>query len=205
MDKKLIDEAIKNLRAHGFDARFAKNTEEAKILLGEHIIPGSTVAYGGSMTLAEIGFEELVKEHKAKVISHWQSEDPAERKRLMRAAFSANLYCASANAITADGKIVNIDGIGNRVAGMMFGADKVILVAGVNKIVPDLDAAYDRLHKIACPKNSARLQKKTPCVNTGECMDCNAPDRICRITTIIERQPMLTDMTIIIIDENLGL
>ena len=201
----MIDETIKNLRANGFDARFAKNREEAKILLGEFIVPGSIVAYGGSMTLAEIGFEELVKEHKARVISHWQSNDPAERKRLMREAFSANLYCASSNAVTMDGKLVNIDGMGNRVASMIYGPDKVILVVGVNKIVENLEGAYDRLHKIACPKNSARLQKKTPCVNTGVCMDCNSPERICRITTIIERQPMMTDMTIIIIDENLGL
>lgn len=205
MDKKMVDETIKNLRLHGFDVRFANNIEEAKILLGEYIIPGSVVANGGSMTLDEIGFAELVKEHKAKLINHWQSDDLIERKRIMREAFSASLYCSSTNALTMDGKLVNVDGIGNRVAGIMFGADKVVLVVGVNKIVENLEGAYERLHKIACPKNSARLNKKTPCVKTGECMDCNSPERICRVTTIMERQPMMTDMTIIIVDENLGL
>ena len=204
MEREMIDITIKNLRSHGFDARFAKNREEAKILIGEHIIPGGTVAYGGSVTLRELEIATLIKEHKAKGLDHWSSSDLAERRVVDRAAFTSDVYCSSTNAITMDGKLLNIDGAGNRVAAMIYGPDKVIIVAGVNKIVKDLDAAYERLHKVACPQNARRLGQKTPCAVLNDCADCQGPERMCGITTIIERKPLMTDMIIIIVDENLG-
>ena len=108
------------------------------------------------------------------------------------------------NAVTADGQLVNVDGAGNRVAAMTFGPGKVVVVCGVNKIVPDLEAAYQRIQQMAAPLNNVRLATGNPCTQAGHCVDCQAEGRICRVTTIMERKPMATDITIILVNQKLG-
>lgn len=205
MDKNLLNQTIENLRKRGFDARLCRNQDEAKTLIAEYIIPYGSVGLGGSMTLRQMQLPELAREHRAKVYDHWDFKLNAEEKlNILRKSLLADLYLASANAISANGKIFNIDGNGNRLAAMMFGPKKVVIVAGYNKIVNDEKAAMERIKNHVCGLNAKRLQRKTPCAESGKCLDCQSQDRICAITSIMERKPGLTDITVIIIEEELG-
>ena len=113
-------------------------------------------------------------------------------------------FFCSANAISATGEIVNVDGVGNRTNGMSFGPRKVVVVAGMNKVTPDLDSALRRVREVAGPLRAKSFGMQTPCAETGVCTDCNAPQRICRITTILHRRPMLTDISVILVNEAMG-
>lgn len=122
----------------------------------------------------------------------------------------ADIFLSGLNALTMDGKIVNVDASGNRVAGMIFGSKKAIVVVGVNKIVKNVEEALERIRKVAAQLNARRIREERdwellPCVKTGECVDCNAENRICNITTIIEKEPGAIDLTVIILGEKLGL
>lgn len=205
MDKAVLQKTVENLRKNGFDARLAHNKEEAQTLVTEYIVPYGTVGFGGSVTVRELGLPDLARAHKAKVYDHWQEHLSAEEKMdIMRKCLTCDLYITSTNAISESGKIFNIDGNGNRVAAMIFGPKKVVIVAGKNKIAADDEKALARIKTIACPQNAARLKMKTPCVKTGHCLNCQAADRICKITSVMEKKPGLTDITVIIIDEELG-
>lgn len=205
MEREMLTKTIENLRKNGFDARLCRNQDEAKTLIAEHIIPYGTVGLGGSMTLRQMEIAQLAREHRAKVLDHWDFKlNAEERMNIMRKALISDLYLTGANAISADGKIFNIDGNGNRVAAMIFGPKKVIIVCGQNKIVADDKAAMERIKNIACPQNAKRLNRKTPCAQTGFCTDCQSAERICAITSIMEKKPNLTDITVIIIKEELG-
>ena len=127
-----------------------------------------------------------------------------ERVRIRRAQLTADAFLTGSNAVTMDGRLVNTDGSGNRVAAMIFGPGKVIVVAGVNKIVRDVEEAEERIRKTAAPINNRRLNLPNPCVKTGECMDCQGPTRICNVTTILHKRPKLTEMHVILVGEELG-
>jgi hypothetical protein len=127
-----------------------------------------------------------------------------ERRQIMAAQQQCDLFFTSSNALTLQGQLVNIDATGNRVCAMAFGPRKVVVVAGANKISYSLEAALRRVKEVACPPNARRLNFNTPCAKTGLCSDCNSPDRICRITTIIDKKPRATDMLICLINEDLG-
>ena len=116
-----------------------------------------------------------------------------------------DVFLLSANAVTADGRIVNIDGNGNRVAASIYGPKKVVFVVGRNKLVDGgLDDAVARIKRCACPPNCRRLNKRTPCALTGECADCSSPDRICMVTVVMDRRPRSTDVHVVLVDEELG-
>jgi L-lactate utilization protein LutC len=132
---------------------------------------GKSVTWGGSTTLSELGVKEVLENGNYNVIDR-DKYDGAERKKKMRDAFSADYYLTSANALTLDGRLMNIDGIGNRVAAISFGPDNVIFIVGINKMVKTLDEAYDRIRNIASPPNALRLSLETPCTKTGVCHDC---------------------------------
>lgn len=136
---------------------------------------------------------------------HWKSGlSPDEDFQIRREALMTDVFLASTNALTIDGVIVNTDGIGNRVAGMIFGPKHVILVAGINKIVKDVDEAIWRIKNISTPMNAHRLGLNTPCAKVGYCVNCSSNVSICRVTTIIEYKPSKTDFTIILVNEELG-
>jgi hypothetical protein len=121
-----------------------------------------------------------------------------------RAQLACDVFLSSSNAVTVEGELVNVDGIGNRVAAMIFGPGKVIVVAGWNKIVPDVNAAIQRIRNTAAPLNAKRLELNVPCAKTGYCVDCDVPDNMCRVTTIISRKPRKTDISVVLIAEQLG-
>lgn len=205
MEREILQKTLDNLRKNGFDARLVHNKEEARTLIAEYIVPYGSVGFGGSMTVKALGIQDLAREHRAKVYDHGMPNLSAEEKlEMMRKSLTCDLYMTGANAISEEGKIFNIDGTGNRVAAMTFGPKKVVIVAGMNKIAADDEKAMERIKTIACPQNAARLNMATPCIELGRCVDCRAPGRICMVTSIMERKPRLTDITVIIIEEELG-
>ena len=139
------------------------------------------------------------------VYDHWQKGLSKEEDLTIRLhQVRSDCFLCSANAISATGEIVNVDGIGNRTNGMTFGPAKVVIVAGMNKVTPDVDSALRRVREIAAPMRAKSLGMQTPCAETGLCTDCNAPQRICRITTILHRKPILTDVSVVLINQAMG-
>jgi hypothetical protein len=122
-----------------------------------------------------------------------------------RDTFRSAVFITSSNAVTLDGKIVSIDRAGNRVAAMVFGAPKVIIVIGRNKIVKDVHEANERIRNVIAPAHARRKGRSTPCAVTGKCCDCDSPDRLCNVTLILEKKPLFTDLSVVLVDEDLGL
>lgn len=166
---------------------------------------GAVVGVGGSQTLIQIGFFEEAEKRPLKLmnpspVTLSQEDFIAERRKTLL----CDVFLASSNAITEDGKLLNLDGTGNRTSGMTFGPKKVILVAGVNKIVKDLDAAQKRVREWAAPMNARRLGLKTPCAETGICADCASPQRICNAYLILAKRPSRTEFLVLLVGEELG-
>ena len=166
---------------------------------------GAKVGAGGSVTLRETGLLDALAERGPKPVVHEPTMEQAESMAVRKEAIVCPYYLCSSNAITMGGELINTDGIGNRVCGMIFGPDTVIVVAGINKVVEDRDEAFSRVRNIAGPANAGRLGLNTPCVKTGYCVDCKGAENICRVTTIISGRPMWTDLRVFIVGENLGL
>jgi hypothetical protein len=139
------------------------------------------------------------------LLNHWKPGHTQEEViQIRKAQMTCDLFLCSANAITMNGEVVNIDGVGNRVNASVFGPGKVIMVAGYNKIVEDVPEAIKRIKNVASPLNARRLNIDVPCAKIGKCVDCNSPNRICRAVVIHERRPTLTDILIILVGEELG-
>lgn len=165
---------------------------------------GAQVGLGGSTSVRQLGILERLRQRGTAIINDAESgEIPFDE--VLRRTLLSDVLLASSNAVTLDGNLVNIDGIGNRIGGMVFGPKKVILVIGRNKIVADVDAAIDRLKNVISPYHAMAYGAKLPCAVTGRCTDCSSPSRICRVTTIIERKPSFTDISILLVGEDLGL
>lgn len=193
------------LKKNLFEALYFNTKEEAAEFIMNNVKEGDKVGFGGSMTVKAMGIQDKVKNKGAEVLDHGMPGlAPEEKMKVMRGELTSDLFLCSSNAVTLDGELVNIDGVGNRVAAMSFGPKKVIVTVGINKISSNLHAAYERLKTITCPKNSIRLNMPNPCVKTGVCMDCKSEKRICRLYSVMKRKPMLTDITVVIIGESLG-
>ena len=172
------------LQKKSYDAHYADNLDEAKKLVLEMIPLQSSVAVGGSETLAAMGLIDLLRNGDYKFFDRYQNLPFPEIVEIYRQSLLADFLVTSTNAVTRNGELVNVDSSGNRVAGMIFGPRRVIVVAGANKVVADLDAAFKRLKEIA-PMNALRNGHKTPCVETGRCMDCQESSRMCNSIVII--------------------
>ena len=193
------------LKANGFEVIYADNSEEALDKVMFLIPKEAKVGIGGSVTVRDIGLVEAIEKQNNTIFMDWGKPiELKEKLKVRKEALTSDVYLTSSNAITLQGQLVNIDGTGNRVSAMIFGPKKVIVVAGANKLVDTLDEALARIRNIAGPLNAKRLNKKTPCALTGKCTDCNSSDRICKITVILEKKPNLSDITIVIVGENLG-
>ena len=203
MEERLV-KAQQALEKHGIRTRIVATAAEAKQIILEEVQSGQKVGIGGSRTIESL---DVVPELEAKgcpIYWHWRAQTPDEVMELRRGQLTSDVFLASSNAVTEDGRLVNIDGVGNRVAAMIFGPTKVILVCGQNKVVPDLEAALNRIHNVAAPQNAKRLNTGTPCGVTGRCYDCQSPGRMCSVTTIIERRPHKTELEVILVREDLG-
>ena len=200
-----VERAIKNLNQHNFQAGFFSKPEEAIEVILERIPASARVGIPGSKTIRQLGLDRALKERGQITYDHWQEGlSPQEILEIRRAQLACDILLTSANAITETGEIYNVDGIGNRIAPMIFGAGRVMIVAGVNKLVPDLEQARVRLKKISAPKRASELGLDLPCARTGECTDCNSPLRICRAELVLYRPPGLTPIEVYLIDRELG-
>ena len=197
--------SMKNLKKNGFDALFVPDAKSARSVILERFSSYETYGVGGSDTIRKIGILEDFRAMDKTVYDHWQDGlSPQEELEIRLKQGRCDCFFCSANAISLTGEVVNVDGMGNRNNAMTFGPKKVVIVAGMNKMAKDLPAAVDRVRDIAAPMRAKSLDMKTPCAETGICTDCKVPQRICRITTILHRRPVLTDITIILVNESLG-
>lgn len=213
---------VKNLQKRNMNGQYVTSKQEALSVILEMISPGEIVGRGDSVTLFQMGIiPELIKRNQNKIIDPFQKDAEGlfpkteQRRKLQREALLSDVFLTSTNAITLDGKLVNIDGAGNRVAAMIFGPKKVIVIAGANKIVTDVNEALERIHNVATPLTSMRHSLKhgnpemaeLPCVKTGKCVDCNHEWRGCRYTVIIEGAlpPEKGRINVVLIGEDLGI
>ena len=195
---------IKNLEKRRMEGYYCATKEEAVKKAIELMPAGSSIGWGGSMTLSETGLMDALKEKDYRLIDRMAGKTPEETKKLYSEICMADCYLMSTNAITLDGELVNIDGRGNRVAFLCFGPDRVIILAGMNKVVPDVKAGIDRVRNMAAPPNTVRLNRNTPCSVTGKCADCLSPDCICGQTVITRLSMVPGRIKIILIGEELG-
>jgi hypothetical protein len=205
-NEKVAKDIITHLAKRRMEGSYAATADRAREEIVAMIPKGAAVFRCGSMTAAGMGlWEAISKLPGVELIDPYQGgisgEEGLERRRR---GMTADLMIASVNAITLDGKLVNLDGMGNRVAAMAFGPKKVILVVGVNKVAPDLDSAIARVRHYAAPVNAIRLGISTPCVETGLCADCRSPQRICNIWSIIEGHMIKDRIHVKLVGENLG-
>ncbi|MDO9508927.1 MAG: lactate utilization protein [Thermovirgaceae bacterium] len=196
---------VEALQGNGFEAVYCKSRSEAAAEILRLIPEPVTVGLGGSRTIGELGVVETLKERGNTILDHSAPGlSNEERMQVRRGQLTCGVFLTGSNAVTMDGRLVNTDGNGNRVAAMIFGPGKVIVVAGINKVVRDVAEAEDRIRRVAAPMNNKRLNLPNPCVKTGVCMDCQGPTRICNVTTILNKRPGSTEMHVIIVGEELG-
>lgn len=204
---KRVQEALEK---NNFSVAIAQNAQDAKRIVLENILPSlsvKSVSWGGSMTFVTTGLYEAVKNRPDLEVLDTYEKGLAFDEMLERRRHSllVDLFFTGTNAVTEDGRLVNLDMIGNRVAAITFGPRHVVLLVGRNKVVPDLQAAMERIKNYAAPTNAMRLDKKTPCFHTGRCDDCASPDRICNHWTITEKSYPKGRIRVVLINEDLGL
>jgi hypothetical protein len=196
---------VDNLKKNGFDAHWVPDMETGSALIFSIIGPYQSFGFGGSESVRRLGLVEHLLGKGKTVFDHWQPDiSPQASLEIRRSQLTCDCFFCSANAISITGEIVNVDGAGNRTSAMGFGPSKVIIVAGMNKVTDDLEGAIQRVRQVAGPMRAKSLNMQTPCAETGICSDCRSPQRICRITTILHRQPVLTPTSVVLINEALG-
>ena len=205
VNEQRILRTIESINKNNMNGYLVNTKEELIEKIKELVKENSTVSCGGSMSLFETGVIDHLRSGRYNFLDRDKeglSRD--EVKKIYRESFFADAYLASSNAVTEDGKLYNVDGNGNRVAAMLFGPEKVIIVVGVNKIVSNIDEAIKRNKQISAPANAKRLDKITPCSKVGYCMNCKGNDRICREFTVIASQINKDRMHVIFMNENIG-
>ena len=199
-----INRTIEALRKNNMESFFINTQDELINKIKELVKENSKVTVGGSMSLFETKIINTLRSGRYDFLDRAKEGLSAmDIDRIYRESFFADAYFSSSNAITEDGELYNVDGNGNRVAAMLYGPDKVIVIAGVNKIVKDINEAISRVENFAAPANAKRLNKKTPCTVTGKCMNCSSPERICREYTVI-RKPVPNRIFILLLNEDYG-
>lgn len=212
-----IKKLFKNLRKNKMQPLFAETKEDAVNLVKDMLFDGCVITAGGSMSLAESGVWQLIESDKYNFLDRTRSGiTPEEQQECFKASIGADFFFCSTNAITENGELVNVDGFANRISSIAFGPKRVVMIVGVNKIVPDLKSAFLRVKKIAAPKNCVRLNKNTPCAKLGHCVSllnnpdpdfadgCSCDDRICCDYMISAMQRQKDRITVILVNENLG-
>ena len=210
LDKSKLEQLKKAFEKNNFECHIAQTPEEAYTIFVRDIFPNvksETVSYADSQTMMTTGVLEFCRENAAMFIDTFCSQIAyRDQIYLRKQALLSDLFLTGTNAFTEKGQLVNLDMVGNRTAALAFGPRNVVLFIGINKLTPDLEAAMERVHKYAAPRNAARHQGfNTPCVKTGECLDCYSPQRICNTWTITEKSYPKGRIKIILINQSLGL
>lgn len=200
-----VSKTVEALQKNRFSASYYATAQEALDELLSVIPTNATVGIGGSWTLIQLEVAEKLEARGNTVYCHHKPGlSPEEILDIRRKQLTCDVFLTSSNAITEDGRLVNTDATGNRVAAMIFGPKKIIVLAGVNKIVGTLDEAQERIRTTAAPLNNKRLHRPNPCVKTGYCVDCQGPTRLCNITTVIHKRPPVSDIHVWVIGEEIG-
>lgn len=207
--KARLTELKETLTENNFEVFVAENTDEAKSIVLEKIIPDiapKSISWGGSITFVAAGLYDVLKNSNDFNIldTYDKTLSPEKTLERRRQSLLVDLFITGTNAVTETGQLVNLDMIGNRVGALTFGPKHVILLIGRNKIVPDLEEAMFRIKNYAAPVNTMRLDKKTPCAKSSFCSDCKSPDRICNTWTITEKSFPKKRTKIILINKDLG-
>lgn len=196
-----IEKTIKNLKLRGFDVSHFATKEEATAYLTEQI-SNTTVGIGGSKTVDQMGLYDALENAGNKVFWHWRTPG----WETLESENASKVFISGANAISQSGEIVNIDGRGNRLAGMVFGKKRVYILAGINKFCDDFESAVYRARNVAATQNAQRFDGKTPCKLDGKCHDCKSPGRICHAMLVLWGPMMdMEKLEVVIIDEELGM
>jgi len=205
MQQDLGLKTIAALDKNRFSACYYQNAQQALAELFNIIPLDATVGIGGSWTLIELEVVEKLEARGNTVYCHHKPGlSPEEILDLRRKQLTCDIFLTSTNAITEDGRLVNTDATGNRVAAMIFGPKKVIVLAGINKVVGTLEEAQQRIRVTAAPFNNKRLNRPNPCVKIGYCVDCQGPTRLCNVTTVIHKRPPASDIHVWVIGEEVG-
>ena len=203
--ENLADSLIDKFNLRGIEGYYCESKEEALFTAKRFLTPGCSVSWGGSMTLEEIGLTaDLKNSGYYTVYDRMTARTTEEQDALYAEVSHCDYYFMSTNAITLDGQLVNIDGRGNRVASLIHGPKNVVIIAGMNKVVPTLDAAMDRVRNIAAPPNCIRLSLNTPCAKFGRCVDCLDANCICCNTVITRMSQIPGRIKVILVSETLG-
>ena len=208
MDKNIVkrnellaQKVIQGLKSRNMSGYYAASREEALELALSLIPKGSSIAMGGAMSAHEIGLVEAVQGPDYRFLDRDKAQD---KRAAMLAAYDADVFLTSANAMTEDGMLVNIDGNANRVSAIAQGPRKVLVIAGMNKVCKDLDHAMKRARNVAAPTNAQRFGLNTPCAKTGSCMDCKSPDTICCQFLITRFSRHADRIHVILVNDDLG-
>jgi L-lactate utilization protein LutB len=198
--------AVDALGTNGFTAVYCQTPDDARHYILDAADEATSIGFGGSMSVVELGVEAVLKEQGKQILNHGSSDLSRDQKmEIMRQQLTCDLFLAGVNALTFSGELINIDATGNRVAAMLFGPRRIIVVAGRNKLVDGTpQEAIQRVKQWATPPNAKRLNFNTPCAKTGFCSNCNSPERLCRVTTIIDRKPRFTDLRVLVVNAELG-
>ena len=203
--EKQAQAIIKALEKRNMTAFYCEDIESCRNKVLELIPADSVISWGGSMSIHECGVPQALKDRgDCEVLDRSLYTTAEQQKEFAVKTFQCNYYLMSTNAITLDGELVNIDGYGNRVASLIYGPDHVIVIAGMNKVVPDVKQGFDRVRNIASPPNTIRLSKDTPCAKTGKCGDCMSPDCICNQIVVTRRSRDKERIIVILVNDNLG-
>lgn len=195
---------IKNLEKRHMKGYYCSTKEEALSLALSLIPEKSSIAWGGSESIKEIGLIDALYASGAYTLYDRAKVAPEAIDHTLRMAFSSDFYLMSSNAITLEGELINIDGTGNRVAALTFGPKEVIMIVGMNKVTQTVEAGIDRIKNTASPQNAIRLSRKTPCGLTGVCGNCLSPDCMCMYTHITRNSRVEGRIKVILVGENLG-
>ncbi|WP_054738494.1 lactate utilization protein [Cellulosilyticum ruminicola] len=202
--KIIAENMVSEMAKRGIEGHYVCSKEEAKDKALSFLEDGMTITWGGSMTLSEIDLFKALEQKGTYNLLDRSKVSAEEVPDIYRKAFTADTYFMSTNAITQKGELVNTDGTGNRVAALIYGPKQVIVIAGMNKVVKDVDAAIERIHQIAAPINAMRLNKQTPCGKTGTCHNCLSPDCICMQTVVTRNSKPEGRIKVILVGEALG-
>lgn len=195
---------IKNLEKRQMEGHYCPDRASAVKLALELMPEGSSISWGGSMTLSEMGLLETLRDSSYQLIDRDTAKSADEKRKMAGEICCSDFFLMSTNAITLDGELVNMDGRGNRVSFLIFGPQYVLVFAGMNKIAADLDSGILRTRNTASPANTVRLNKQTPCAVTGRCGDCYSADSICSQLVITRRSAVKNRIKVILVGEELG-
>ena len=196
---------VKNLRSRHYDAYYCETKADALAKALELIPKGATVGWGGAMSAKQIGLLDAVNAGDYNAIDRDKTSTPEERKKAMKSCLLADVFITGANALSLDGQMVNIDGVGNRVAAIVYGPESILVIAGMNKVMDTLEAAVIRARTIAAPMNKQRFPHQTPCEITGACGDCKSEGCICNQILITRNSKPAGRIKVILVGEELGL